>query len=85
MVEWCTNDIFYQRASELIESVSSVMDIGCGIRPQQFVIPDYLICIEPHPEYVEILKKNLAGTNSVIISIKTNCYLKYTSVMSGLK
>ncbi|WP_342259559.1 hypothetical protein [Candidatus Tisiphia endosymbiont of Metellina segmentata] len=69
MLEWCDSQTFFKRASELIETVSIVMDIGCGIRPQQFVIPDFLICVEPHLEYVEILKKNLDGTNSIIISL----------------
>ena len=69
ILEWCDSSAFYNRASELIEPVSSVMDIGCGIRPQQFITPDFLICVEPHPEYVEILKKNLIGTNSIIISL----------------
>jgi hypothetical protein len=48
---------------------NSVLDIGCGIRPQQYISPGFLICVEPHLEYVEILKKNLNQTNSIIIPL----------------
>ena len=67
VLEWCSADIFHTKINEFILPASSVMDIGCGIRPQQYIIPDFLICVEPHQEYVEILKKNLSNTNSVII------------------
>ena len=55
----------YVRASELItEAVSrltptpTVLDIGCGIRPQNFVAACTRICCEPYGEYVERLRAN---------------------------
>ena len=68
-VIWCDSESFHSEAQQQIESASSVLDIGCGIRPQQYVIPEYLICVEPHLEYVEILKKNLQGSNALIIPL----------------
>ncbi|AFB21253.1 methyltransferase domain-containing protein [Rickettsia canadensis] len=67
--EWYSADIFHTKIKEFISSVSSIMDIGCGIRPQQYIVPDLLICVEPYQGYAEILKKNLSGTNSIIIPL----------------
>lgn len=67
-IVWCEADRFHEHAASLIKSVSSVLDIGCGIRPQQFIQPELLICVEPHLEYVEILKRNLRGSNAVIVT-----------------
>lgn len=66
---WCDRKDFMARLSELIEPALSVMDIGCGIRPQQLIVPDFLICVEPHFEYANILTKNLSGTNSIVIQL----------------
>ena len=69
MVEWCGSQELQNRAINLIKPAFSVLDVGCGIRPQQFIAPEFLICIEPHLEYVEILKKNLQDTNVLIIPL----------------
>ncbi|MGL4226509.1 MAG: hypothetical protein ACRCRR_02675, partial [Rickettsia sp.] len=73
--EWYSADIFHTKIEEFISSVSSIMDIGCGIRPQQYIVPDLLICVEPYQEYAEILKKNLSGTNSIIIPLDAKATL----------
>ncbi|ABV79265.1 hypothetical protein A3306_06035 [Rickettsia bellii] len=74
--KWYSADIFYTKIKEFINPAFSIMDIGCGIRPQQYIIPDLLICVEPHQEYVEILKKNLSGTNSIIIPFEAKVVLE---------
>ena len=68
-IEWCDSHELQSRTAALIKPAFSVLDIGCGIRPQQFITPELLICIEPHHEYVEILKKNLHNANAVIIPL----------------
>lgn len=40
-----------------IKKVDNIIDIGPGIRPQDFFLPKRHIVIEPHDEYIEILKK----------------------------
>ena len=41
---------------ELIEC-DTVLDIGAGIRPMQWYVPDnFLICVEPHDPYADILE-----------------------------
>ena len=39
-----------------IKPAQVVLDIGCGIRPQNFIIPIVHICCEPHKEYLDYLK-----------------------------
>jgi hypothetical protein len=68
-VIWCDRDELHSKAASFIRPVSTVLDIGCGIRPQQYIVPELLICIEPHLEYVEILKKSLKDANAVIIPL----------------
>lgn len=68
-VVWCDRDQFHSEAATFIKPVSTVLDIGCGIRPQQYITPEYLICVEPHLEYVEILKTSLKDANAVIIPL----------------
>jgi len=35
----------------------AVMDIGCGVRPQPYLIPKVHYCIDPYPEYLNKLEK----------------------------
>lgn len=39
----------------LVCAVDSVIDVGCGFRPQTWLSCSKHICIEPHPEYYERL------------------------------
>lgn len=68
-VVWCDRDEFHAKAASFIKPVSTVLDIGCGIRPQQYITPELLICVEPHLEYVEVLKTSLKDANAVIIPL----------------
>jgi 2-polyprenyl-3-methyl-5-hydroxy-6-metoxy-1,4-benzoquinol methylase len=37
-----------------------VLDIGCGIRPQNYIEPKVHICCDPHQEYIEHLRDTLS-------------------------
>lgn len=39
----------------IIQHVDTVLDIGCGIRPQNYIVPSVHICCEPLGQYVEHL------------------------------
>lgn len=67
-IEYCERGQIHGRALELVRPANSVLDIGCGIRPQQFITPNFIICIEPYEEYIEVLKRNLKGTPAIIIA-----------------
>lgn len=56
-------------AAARMKPASSALDIGCGIRPQSLVLPDFLVCIEPHAEYAAILRANLERSRSIIITL----------------
>lgn len=37
---------------------TSVLDIGCGIRPQRVVAADTHVCVDPHAPYLDRLREN---------------------------
>ena len=43
---------------KLIKYSASVVDVGCGYRPQEWLKANIHVCVEPHPEYFKLLKKN---------------------------
>ncbi|MFD2442722.1 methyltransferase domain-containing protein [Bacillus sp. CGMCC 1.16607] len=57
--------------SSKIQGADIVLDIGCGIRPQQFIVPKVHICCDPFHEYIEHLqtkvKKNQGKTSFIFI------------------
>ena len=69
-VQWVEKADLQARAAELVrKDVSIVLDVGSGIRPQQIVNPDVLICVEPRGEYVQHLKLHLRQTHCIVIQM----------------
>jgi hypothetical protein len=56
-----------EAAREAIFETDAVLDIGCGIRPMTFFRPRVHICVEPHQEYVQILKQIAAHQPHLVI------------------
>jgi hypothetical protein len=54
-----------------------ILDIGPGIRPQQFVKPKTHICVDPHLEYLNIINAELIFKRT---NIKTPHYVQNTAV-----
>lgn len=53
-----------------IKSASTVLDIGCGIRPQTFITPIVHICAEPFDQYIKKIQEIASTTidrNYIII------------------
>ena len=68
MLQWVERDSLYEQGAALVKPSSSVMDIGCGVRPQTIVnSPNVLVCVEAHDEYVAELRRRFAGTTTLII------------------
>lgn len=44
-----------------LDEVEVVLDIGCGIRPQQLVTPSVHVCCEPYDTYADRLLADAAG------------------------
>ena len=55
-------DELFQVVVERLEKVDLLLDIGCGIMPQQLVRPMTHICCEPCQQYIEQLKVKVADT-----------------------
>lgn len=66
-IQWFDRPSLDRVIVKYISRVDVVLDIGSGIRPQTFFRPRVHICCEPHPEYVEVLKKQLHRHNLVIL------------------
>ena len=66
---WCDAFAIHQVVVEHIQQTRIALDIGCGIRPQTYIVPEVLICVEPYSEYIEILKKTLAETSTLILPL----------------
>jgi hypothetical protein len=60
MIKWVKREVLMSEAAKFLHNSNIVLDIGSGIRPQEFIIPKNHICAEPYEEYSEILikKKN---------------------------
>ncbi|MFA6513916.1 MAG: class I SAM-dependent methyltransferase [Patescibacteria group bacterium] len=47
-----------------IKKTNVILDIGCGIRPQNFITPIVHICAEPFEQYVKTLQKIASETTN---------------------
>jgi hypothetical protein len=56
-VNWFEKDQLLPALTAQLEGADVVLDIGCGIRPQQLVKPRVHICCEPFGQYVEVLQQ----------------------------
>lgn len=69
-VTWVEAGKLFPEAIKRLQHVRVLMDIGCGIRPQQFLRPLVHICCEPFGQYVEHLQtliKERTDRNYVVI------------------
>jgi GT2 family glycosyltransferase/glycosyltransferase involved in cell wall biosynthesis len=62
-------DELFNLVKEKIYPANIIADIGCGIRPQEFIKPKYHICIEPHNQYIEYIKNNKTNENYSFINV----------------
>jgi len=73
-IEWTDAGSFVNTAKEKIYDADVVLDIGCGIRPQNYNNPRVHICCDPHKEYLNYLQKHYASFSdlSVLKSFEVN-------------
>ncbi len=53
--------------ADRIQKVDTVLDLGCGLRPQTFFRPKLHILCESHAGYVQLLQKYLARFSNVVV------------------
>ncbi|MHB1275785.1 MAG: glycosyltransferase [Candidatus Humimicrobiaceae bacterium] len=58
-IRWYSKDDLLKSILNQIKKVDVVLDIGCGIIPQEYMIPKVHICCEPFIQYLECLKNNV--------------------------
>ena len=56
-IKHISKNVFVREVRKKLRISDSVLDIGCGIRPQGFIKPRIHICCEPYKPYVQELKK----------------------------
>lgn len=69
---------YFDKLKEVLIKTDILLDIGCGIRPQNFFEPRIHICLEPYQEYRDVVKPFFPNKNSSFIFLKTDA-------ISGIK
>ncbi|MBI5574852.1 MAG: class I SAM-dependent methyltransferase [Deltaproteobacteria bacterium] len=59
-IRWLERGELIPAVVDRLEKIEVVLDIGCGIEPQNYVRPMVHICCEPFGQYVECLKEKTA-------------------------
>jgi hypothetical protein len=58
-VHWLNRDELFEEVKRRIDPAGTVLDIGCGIRPQSLTKPNVHICCEPFDQYVSVLTEKI--------------------------
>jgi cyclopropane fatty-acyl-phospholipid synthase-like methyltransferase len=64
---WLNGNDLISTVKRQIAPAGSVLDIGCGIRPQFFIRPNVHVCCEPYKEYIDILRRTINEDRHYII------------------
>lgn len=62
-VYWLSSDALFKMAKKQINPAGIVLDIGCGIRPQNLIKPIVHICCEPFDQYVKALNEKIENSH----------------------
>jgi hypothetical protein len=57
-ISYVEEDQLYNEAKKKINLVNSILDVGCGIRPQNLTAPYIHVCIDAHKQYLDIVEQN---------------------------
>jgi len=70
-IMWFSRENLTSAAADKIIPVSVVLDVGAGIHPQQYFVPNVQIIVEPFLPYVEKLQENESGIPRKVYLIGT--------------
>jgi hypothetical protein len=69
---------------KVIKPVQVVLDIGCGIQPQNYITPAVHICCEPFGDYIEYLQHEIREQKRINLIDRAYIFLNATwSEMTG--
>jgi hypothetical protein len=82
IVHWYEKEELIDAAIATVQPVEVVLDIGCGIMPQNYIKPLTHICCEPFIEYVSHLQQKLAALEQrdrtyVVLNMGWNDAVRY--------
>lgn len=60
-IAWVAASDLMREARARFAATDVLLDIGCGIQPQEHIRPAVHICAEPFRDYVDVLLKRVAG------------------------
>ena len=72
-ISWYEREQLLAEITKKLEYAEVILDIGCGIRPQELIKPKVHICCEPFGQYIDYLQKEVEKTalgNYIIIKAK---------------
>jgi hypothetical protein len=59
MIHWLNKRSLMPKITEVLKPVDIVLDIGCGIVPQEYLQAKVHICCEPFPKYIKYLQEKV--------------------------
>ena len=68
-IKWVKREELFNEARKRFVDAEIVLDVGCGIRPQNFVKPKVQICFEPFRQYVNFLQEKVKDESDRIYVI----------------
>lgn len=66
-VQWVDREILVEVGIGAVLPAKSVLDIGCGLRPQTIIRPHTHICCEPFAEYAQELTKRFSTAPGLFV------------------
>ncbi len=73
-ITWLAAENLFPTVIAKLEKVDTVLDIGCGIRPQELIVPKVHICCEPFTQYIEVLQEKIKNASDrLYIIMKATC------------
>jgi len=70
-------EVFFSTLQSRLLSANSILDVGCGIRPQTFSNPFIRIHVDAHKQYLDIVKE--ANNNKIGLYNLNKFYLNQTT------
>lgn len=58
-VMWYSREDLNAAARARVRQVPVVMDVGPGIRPQQLIVPQLWLLVEPHRTYIDVMRRRV--------------------------
>jgi glycosyltransferase involved in cell wall biosynthesis len=68
-VHFVRREYLLKAADWFIKRTESVLDIGCGIRPQKYFSPKKHYCVDAHQQYLDVLKQRQSNGRTDFIYV----------------